>query len=627
MKMGDNYHSARVRREENLVSILAHIQELSSPREILSVLLRRTVESYGFLSGWFFSIFDEGKWQLTDSYPPIEAQQESSISSLLFSLEGGESVRTVVRKDHFFAIIPVKTRRTLKGVLILKGSSRPDGDLLKTLEILGVATGGCMARCEKHISRLKGLSLLVKAERKGKNLLMLEEFPEIEKQVEKDCKELVECRGMLLSLVEDDQVSFLRPIGEEIKSLAYKVLSAKEETFWEGRGLFPLLWQGKAVGLLLLEGSEDLLKKRRGAIEIYASSLAQSIHGALETRVIKERYRRIASSPLLCLFQLDPKGRISFINGSLALTLGYPLREARGLVGKPFYQLVHPSSQATIIERLNLQMKGEGGPEIHHITMADKEGSPVPMMVSTVPIAAHPGKGRGILGVAIDITEKERLLEDLSRRNKELESFAYSAAHELRGPIVYLKRVVAQPSLDDFPMEELKWAVNRLESTLKHLTAYSLMDNKEVELERISPYLLVEGIWRDLAREVGITMDIAIKLPPVLKSDPFLLELIFRNLLRNAFKYGIKGNPPIVEVGYVRRKGEFLFSVKDYGEGFPPEKAQEIFEPFVRLHPSKKGTGLGLTIAKKAVEKLGGSIWAEGSPGKGATFYFTHPIL
>ena len=625
--MEDSHRSARVKREGDFLSILAHIQELSSPREILSVLLRRTVESYGFLSGWF-SIFEEGEWHLVDSYPPLEAQRETSLLSLLSSLEEGKGARTLTRKDHFFVVVPVRTRWALRGALILKGSSRPGEDLLRILEILGVATGGCMTRCEKHISRLKGLSFLVKAERRGRNLLMLEDLSEIEELVEKDCRELVECQGVLLALVEENEIRFLKPVGEEMKSLARRILSSKKEIFWEGKGLFPLLWEDKVRGLLLLEGTEDLLKKqgKKGVLDIYTSSLAQSIHRAMETRLLKERYKGIVTSPLLCLFQVDPEGRISFINGSLALTLGYPLREARGLVGKPFHQLVHPSHQAMIMEKLKAQMKEEGGPEIHQITMSDKEGSPVPMMVSTVSIA-HPVKGQGILGVAIDVTEKERLLEDLSRRNKELESFAYSAAHELRGPIVYLKRVVSQPSLDDFPMEELKWAVNRLESTLKHLTAYSLMDNKEVELKRISPYLLVEGIWRDLAREVGITMDIAIKLPPVIKSDPFLLELIFRNLLRNAFKYGIKGSPPLVEVGYTRKKGELLFYVKDYGEGFPPEKAQEIFEPFVRLHPSKKGTGLGLTIAKKAVEKLGGKIWAEGFPGKGATFYFTHPIL
>ncbi len=247
----------------------------------------------------------------------------------------------------------------------------------------------------------------------------------------------------------------------------------------------------------------------------------------------------------------------------------------------------------------------------------------MPMLVSLSPLR----RDQGLLGVAIDVTEKEKLLKNLEERNRELQAFAYSAAHELKGPLLYLKKVVSQPSLEGFPLEELRWAVARLESTLKHLTAYSLLDNMSVTVESISPYLIIQGIWNDLAREVGITLDISIKVPPLMKSDPFLLELIFKNLLRNAQKFGIKGDPPRVDVECVRKEEGYLFSIRDHGEGFSQKKAEEIFEPFVRLHPEKKGTGLGLTIVKKAVEKLGGKIWAEGALGKGATFYFTHPIL
>ncbi len=622
--MEESHHSARVKKEEEFLSILSHLQELSSPGEIFSVLLRRTVENYGFFSGWILSL-DGGELKPIDEYPPLEAQKEESLTHILPPMESLMGVETLRHKDHLFVVVPLRSRKECLGVLVLKGDVPPAPQILRDLSALGVVAGGCIVKGRRDIQRIKSLGFLVKSERKGKGLLLLESLEEIKSQVQRDMRELVGCQGTLLAPVSYNRWALLGFKGEEMRALAQKAIETRCPVHCQGRVLFPLVSKGNPLGFLVVEG-EEKLEGKRGGLEIYVSSLTQALQKVLDGAILKERYRGMVVSPLLGLFQLDEEGHISFVNTTLALTLGYPMKEARDLVGRPFHQLVHPSSRPLVVERLQAQLKGEERPRIHQITLADKEGSPVPMMVSTVPITL-PGKGRGILGVAIDITEKERLLEDLSQRNKELESFAYSAAHELRGPIVYLKRVVAQPSLEDFPMEELKWAVNRLESTLKHLTAYSLMDNKEVELERISPYLLVESIWKDLAREVGITMDIAINLPPVIRTDPFLLELIFKNLLRNAFKYGIKGSPPLVEVGYARKRGELLFHVKDYGEGFPPDKAQEIFKPFVRLHASKKGTGLGLTIAKKAVEKLGGTIWAEGAPGKGATFYFTHPIF
>ncbi len=620
--MEESHHCARVKERGDVLTILAHIQELASPREILEVLLRRAVEGGGFTSGWILTPSDQG-WGVLEGYPPIKSRKIPSLEKIEPFLQG-EGPQVLKDENGSLLVVPVKSRGKMWAGLVLRSSENPDPQTVRDMEFLGVVAGGCIYRAEKEIRRLRALSRMVKAERLGRALSVLEDLEEIRARVPRDVKELTGCKGSLVLFKEEATLDLPELEEGELRPLVRQVTEEGKPYPWRDGWLFPVVFQKKALGLLILKGAGG--EEWKGPLSLYLSCVAQALVKAQEKAILRERYRGVVASPLLCLFQLDSKGTISFVNTSMALTLGYPMREARDLVGKSFYDLVHPSSRGHVEERLEAQLKGEGRPEIHQITLKDKEGSPVPMMVSTVPISLPQGE-RGILGVAIDITEKERLLEDLSQRNKELESFAYSAAHELRGPIVYLKRVVAQPSLDDFPMEELKWAVNRLESTLKHLTSYSLMDNKEVKLERVSPYLLAEGIWRDIAKEVGVTMDIAINLPPVIKSDPFLLDLIFRNLLRNAFKYGIKGNPPLVEVGYARKKGEFLFYVRDHGEGFPPEKANEIFKPFVRLHASQKGTGLVLTIAKKAVEKLGGRIWAEGAPGKGATFYFTHPIL
>jgi len=116
---------------------------------------------------------------------------------------------------------------------------------------------------------------------------------------------------------------------------------------------------------------------------------------------------------------------------------------------------------------------------------------------------------------------------------------------------------------------------------------------------------------------------------PTVPADPSQLAQVFQNLLANAIKYRTPENAPVIHVGAARLDGEWLFSVADNGIGFDPEYANYIFAPFRRLHSHQEypGTGVGLAICKKIIDAHGGRIWAQSSPGHGATFLFTLPDL
>ncbi len=608
----------RGKRGRGFESILAHLQELTSPREVLSVLIRRAVNDYGFPWGCLFLL--DGDTKLIESYPSSKPHEERLLASKILHLK--DEGELSLGMPASFLVIPIQTRRKVLGFMALEKGKSLRETTIEELRILGSVAGGSVNQIRNHIGRIRRISRGIRTERKANRLLFLKDLREMEERVTRDLKALTGCRDVWLVTVKEGCPSFPSSLPEGVMAFAKRALNRDEPFFMEDLASFPLVEEGKKLGMLIIM-PKTLHRDSLPMIRVYCQGLSRALAGFLKGYPVEARYRGIMASPLLCVFQLDSEGIITFINSSFALTLGYPLREANRLLGKKVWEMIHPSCLERMKESLDSLRRGERGLGVLPITLVDGEGNSVFMLVSFSPLRG----GWGVLGVAIDITEKEKLLKNLEERNRELQTFAYSAAHELKGPFLYLKKVVSQPSLEGFPLEELRWAVARLESTLKHLTAYSFLDNRSVTVESTSPHLIIQGIWNDLAREVGITMDISIGVPPLMKSDAFLLELIFRNLLRNAQKYGIKGDPPRVDVECVRRGKGYLFSVRDYGEGFPPKKAQEIFEPFVRLHPEKKGTGLGLTIVKKAVEKLGGKIWAEGALGKGTVFYFTHPIL
>jgi light-regulated signal transduction histidine kinase (bacteriophytochrome) len=146
-------------------------------------------------------------------------------------------------------------------------------------------------------------------------------------------------------------------------------------------------------------------------------------------------------------------------------------------------------------------------------------------------------------------------------------------------------------------------------------------------LDRLTPQPMATWAIANLQaqiEETGATVTIQ-NLPPVSADDP--LSRVFQNLIENAIKYRREA-PPDIRISAERRGRQWLFSVQDNGIGFEMQYADQIFAVFERLHGSKiGGTGIGLAVCRKLVERYGGRIWAESGPGKGSTFYFTVPAV
>jgi signal transduction histidine kinase len=230
-------------------------------------------------------------------------------------------------------------------------------------------------------------------------------------------------------------------------------------------------------------------------------------------------------------------------------------------------------------------------------------------------------------------TELKQLSEELMRSNKELEQFAYVASHDLQEPLrtvssyVQLLETRYKDKLDQDANDYINFAVdgsNRMRQLINSLLEYSRVSRVK-PFEMINTNEVVSDVLLDLTDQVN-EKGAVLKYDnlPEVYGDEILIGQLFQNLISNALKFTGKVRPEIIISGE-KRNGNCLFSVKDNGIGIQKEYWDKIFVIFQRLNSREMypGTGIGLSVCKKIVERHGGKIWVESEPDKGTTFYFT----
>jgi PAS domain S-box-containing protein len=244
----------------------------------------------------------------------------------------------------------------------------------------------------------------------------------------------------------------------------------------------------------------------------------------------------------------------------------------------------------------------------------------------------------GIVVVAVDVTTQVTARQELERLNRELEEFAFVASHDLQEPLrtvnMYSQLLLRRAAIDT--PEAAKYAafiqrgVERMEMLIRDLLNYS----RTVQRDDAAPGTADLGAAFAGAREMlksridetEATLDVG-ELPMVV-GETAQFELLFENLLSNALKYRDPKRPPHIVVRSRQDGGNWEISVRDNGIGFDQQYSEKIFGLFKRLFKDEyPGTGLGLAICFRIVERYGGSMWAEGRPGSGSTFYFSLPAV
>jgi signal transduction histidine kinase len=237
------------------------------------------------------------------------------------------------------------------------------------------------------------------------------------------------------------------------------------------------------------------------------------------------------------------------------------------------------------------------------------------------------------------VAERTRELEEsnlaLTRTVSDLEAFCYSVSHDLRGPLRVINgfaSMLESSALERGDSEESTSAArirdnsHRMAELLDGLLSFFRLGRRPLEPKRVDMDALLRDTIATLDFDLGRTSLEARPLAPA-EGDPVLLADVLANLLANAFKFTSRCEAPRIEIDCEVGPREVVYRVADNGVGFSPEELPKLFEPFQRLHEAEgyEGTGVGLAIVKRIVERHGGRVWAESEPGRGATFRFALP--
>ncbi|WP_224270678.1 PAS domain-containing protein [Haloprofundus salinisoli] len=253
------------------------------------------------------------------------------------------------------------------------------------------------------------------------------------------------------------------------------------------------------------------------------------------------------------------------------------------------------------------------------------------------------GEVVSLRGAVQDVTERKHreqrlgeLIEELEESNERLEQFAYAASHDLQEPLrmvsSYLQLVEQRYAgeLDEAGREFIEFAVDgadRMRDMIQGLLKYSRVESRGEPFEPVSLDDVLANVRTDLQVKIAETdAEITSESLPHVEGDQGQLRQLFQNLLDNAFEYS-GDKPARVHVAAEERGQKWAVSVSDEGIGINPDDSERVFEVFQRLHTADEhqGTGIGLALCERIVERHNGNIWVESEPGEGATFWFTLP--
>ena len=355
------------------------------------------------------------------------------------------------------------------------------------------------------------------------------------------------------------------------------------------------------------------------------------------------RFNAFVKSTADALIAIDEQGVVELFNPAAEKMFGYKKEEVVGqnviMLMPESYRKKHEDGLKGYLSTGKARILGTGPIELEALRK-DGKAFPIELTIGDARLDEY----FTFIGIIRDITERKwaeqkliHSMEELSRSNAELQQFAYVASHDLQEPLrmitSYTKLLERRykDKLDSNANEYIAFAVDgamRMQQLINDLLAYSRVTSRTSNFEPVNCTEVFDRVAKNLKialEESGaaITHDHL----PVVMADPSQLTQLFQNLIGNALKFRGEA-PPRVHISAEKKKDKWIFSVSDNGIGIDPQYYDRIFIVFQRLHGKEDypGSGIGLSICKKIVERHSGRIWLKSEQGKGATFYFSLPV-
>jgi PAS domain S-box-containing protein len=399
-----------------------------------------------------------------------------------------------------------------------------------------------------------------------------------------------------------------------------------------------MLTNGRMLGMV-----RDITERQREEEAIQSMNIALEEKVKERTAALEEKVRELKES--------EDKFEKAFKASSAGITITR-LSDSRYMeVNDAFLQMIgcsreevlhHSSTELGLIvdikqrEEVLKSLIRDGSFKHMEMTIKRRTGELVEILASIETIQ-HGGE-KFAINIIYDITELKQAQQKLEVANGELEAFTYSVSHDLRAPLraIIGYSEILKEDFDPVLNDEGKKQLSKIQSNaskmgrlIDDLLAFSKLGKQELAKAQIPTGVMVEKNIHDLVASTQTNAEIVVDALAPSFGDLSMLNQVWQNLISNAIKYSSKKENPVIHIGSYPDGHEVVFYVRDNGAGFNMDYGHKLFGVFQRLHKASEfeGTGVGLALAKRIVDKHGGRIWAEGKDGEGATFFFSLPPM
>lgn len=365
---------------------------------------------------------------------------------------------------------------------------------------------------------------------------------------------------------------------------------------------------------------------------------------------LEDQYQDLFENAQELILTLDASGKFLNLNKAAERTLSISRYEA---VEKSFADFVVPEQRERFLLFLGDAAR-QNSSKLGEFQVKSSNGRPASLELSCH-VMNRPTTDSELQVIARDITERKRAEAEIHRltnflenrvaertaqleaANKELEAFSYSVSHDLRAPLRAIdgfSRILQEENLASADedtvhlLDGIQKNAKRMSQLIDDLLQFSRITRSSIVSAEVNLEELFQSVFQEQkSLQPGRNIEMNVQKLPVVKGDSAMLRQVVENLVSNAIKYSRGRDVSLIEVGARTDREDYVIWVKDNGVGFDMRYADKLFQVFQRLHSDKEfeGTGVGLAIVQRIINRHGGRIWAESEPGKGTTFFFTLP--